>query len=160
MKLVYQKVREVKDPQFSLGNAGIDLFIPEEINYTLFNDREGYLAIEKTTKDMIQLNIGDSIKISGGIKFDIPEGFALDFLNKSGVALKGLIVGAELIDSSYNGEINFHLVAHRPFMIEPGLKIVQALIVKDHIPEFNIEEGVVDKITDRGAGGFGSTGNK
>lgn len=159
-KLVYEKVREVKDPKFSLGNAGIDLFIPEEIVYEWFSNNNSYNGSEGITDDIITLKPGDSIKIAAGIKFDIPEGYALDFLNKSGVALKGLTIGSELIDSSYTGEVNFHLVAHRPFTIEPGLKIVQAIIIKDYVPEFLIEEGIVNKETDRGSGGFGSTGSK
>ena len=161
MKLVYEKVRDVKDPKFSAGNAGIDFFVPEIIEYTLFSSRYAPgMRLDGRSVEAITIEPGDSIKIAAGIKFDIPEGYALDFLNKSGVALKGLTIGSELIDSSYTGEVNFHLIAHRPFIIEPGLKIVQAVIIKDYVPEFNIEEGIVDKITERGSGGFGSTGRK
>jgi len=158
MKLVYEKVKDVKDPQFSLGNAGIDLFIPEEINAIIYSNNNGYEGSE--IHESIMMKPGDSIKIAAGLKFDIPDGYALDFLNKSGVALNGLTIGSELIDSSYTGEVNFHLIAHRPFLIEPGLKIVQAVIIKDYIGQFVIEQGAVEKVTDRGAGGFGSTGTK
>jgi dUTPase len=160
MKLTYEKIRDVKDPQFSNGNAGIDLFIPEVIKFTLFTDKHAYVPYEGRTTESIRLLPGDSIKIASGIKFDIPDGYALDFLNKSGVALNGLTIGSELIDSSYTGEVSFHLIAHRPFTIDPGLKIVQGVIIKDHVPDFTIVEGPVDKITDRGSGGFGSTGTK
>lgn len=160
MKLTYEKVKNVKDPKFSNGNAGIDLFIPEVIEYVIFNNTNSYQPFESNTPGSIHLAVGDSIKIASGIKFDIPDGYAIDFLNKSGVALNGLTIGSELIDSSYTGEVNFHLIAHRPFTIEPGLKIVQAVIIKDYVPEFLIEEGIVEKVTDRGDGGFGSTGVK
>lgn len=158
MNLVYEKVREVKDPKFSNGNAGIDLFVPEVIDYVIFNKFGD--EHEDATSGSLTIHRGESIKIAAGIKFDIPEGYAIDLLNKSGIALNGLTVGSELIDSSYTGEINFHFVAHRTFTIEPGMKIVQGVIIKDYIKDFNISEGVVDKITDRGSGGFGSTGIK
>ena len=158
MKITYEKVKEVKDPQFSNGNAGIDLFIPSQIEYTL-HDRFGE-SYDTTISEEITLFAGDSIKIAAGIKFDIPDGYAIDLLNKSGVALNGLTIGSELIDSSYTGEINFHFIAHRTFTIFPGQKIAQGVIIKDYVPDFDISEGVVDKITDRGEGGFGSTGTK
>lgn len=158
MKLTYEKVREVKDPQSSNGNAGIDLFIPDQIQYTLH--KKSGESYDTTILEEITLFPGDSIKIAAGIKFDIPDGYAIDLINKSGVALNGLTVGSELIDSSYVGEINFHFVAHRVFTIFPGQKIVQGVIIKDYVPEFEISEGKVDKVTARGDGGFGSTGDK
>ncbi len=157
MKIVYEKTKDVKDPVFSNGNAGIDLFIPSRIEGVIFNKQNNYSEGE-INSTVVELVPGDSVRIAAGIKFDIPDGYAIDFLNKSGVALNGLTIGAELIDSSYTGEVNFHLIAHRNFTIEPGQKIVQGVIVKDYIPEFDIEEGVVDKVTERGEGGFGSTG--
>lgn len=160
MTLKYEKTRDVKDPQFSNGNAGIDFFVPENFTYELYSPRNGYVKAKGETSEILNLIPGDSIKIGAGIKLDIPEGFAVDLINKSGVALKGLTIGSELIDSSYTGEINFHLIAHLPFVIEPGLKIVQGVIIKDYIPLFDISEGKVNKITDRGSGGFGSTGDR
>lgn len=160
MKLIYEKTREVKDPKFSSGNAGIDFFIPEIIEYTIFNEPNGYSGVANSTSSDIHLQRGDSIKISSGIKLDLPDGFAVDLVNKSGVALNGLTIGAELIDSSYTGEINFHLIAHRRFIIEPGMKIVQGIIIRDFIDDFVIKPGAVRKITSRGDGGFGSTGTK
>ena len=162
MKITYEKVRDVKDPVFSDGNAGIDLFIPNDTEL-LFMSAKNEAAMDLIKfehNSFVVLEPGDSVKIPAGLKFDIPDGWALDLLNKSGVALNGLTVGAELIDSSYTGEINFHLLAHRTVKIEAGQKITQAVIIKDYVPELELIEGTVDKETSRGHGGFGSTGTK
>ena len=138
--IIFEKVKDVKSPSYSSGNAGIDFFIPEEIT------AEAFIKIDDS-----------NFKIAAGIKFDIPKGKAIDILNKSGVAMKGATVGSELIDSSYTGEFNFHLVFHMPFVIEPGQKIVQGVIIDDYLDlGWKLEEGNVDKITDRGNQGFGS----
>lgn len=160
MKLIYEKTVNVKSPQFSLGNAGIDFFVPDTIKYVHYDDILYKDGAEKESEERIFLKIGDSVKIKSGIKLDIPEGYAVDLVNKSGISLSGLTIGAELIDSSYTGEISYHLIAHRPVYIEPGQKIVQGIIIEDNISKFSIEEGEVNKETERGSGGFGSTGIK
>lgn len=158
--IIFEKVKDVKSPSYSSGNAGIDFFIPEEITAEAFikiDDFNFKKVNYERIKRPISFNAGDSVKIAAGIKFDIPKGKAIDILNKSGVAMKGATVGSELIDSSYTGEFNFHLVFHMPFTIEPGQKIVQGVIIDDYLDlGWKLKEGNVDKITDRGNQGFGS----
>ena len=81
--------------------------------------------------------------------------------NKSGRAVKNaLSKGAEVIDSSYRGSIHVHLFNHsdEDVHITVGEKIAQVLL----LPVWNGEPEEVDTLdeTDRGTGGFGSSGLK
>lgn len=143
------KVREVKTPSRAHSNdAGIDLFIPEDFLSQV-------------------LNPGQSVLIPSGIKARVPEGYALIAFNKSGVAAKkNLIVGACVIDESYQGEIHIDIknVGTAPQVINAGDKIIQLLCVPmNYVPVElvdNEDELFSDMVSDRGNGGFGSTGTK
>jgi len=143
--LKVSKVRDVKDPQRGTpGSAGIDLFIP--------NDYAGAAIAPQ-----------GSVLIPSGIKAKVPDGYALVAMNKSGVATRlGLVVGACVVDSDYQGEIHIHMinVSDRCVNLEPGQKIVQFLLLPVEHCGINIvpHEQLFDSTTTRGAGGFGSTG--
>jgi dUTP pyrophosphatase len=143
--LKVSKVRDVKDPQRGTpGSAGIDLFIP--------NDYAGVAIAPQ-----------GSVLIPSGIKAKVPDGYALVAMNKSGVATKlGLVVGACVVDSDYQGEIHIHMinVSNRCVNLEPGQKIVQFLLLPVEHCGISIvpPEQLFDSTTTRGAGGFGSTG--
>ena len=86
-------------------------------------------------------------------------------MNKSGVALKkGLVVGACVVDSDYQGEIHLHLIntSDKPVRIQPGDKLTQFLLIPvDHCLVEVVNEGdLFEEETTRGSGGFGSTGVK
>ena len=100
---------------------------------------------------------------TGSIKANVPDGYALIAMNKSGVALKkGLLVGACVVDSDYQGEIHLHLVnvGTRDVTIVPGEKLVQFLLVPVSHCKVDVvsEEILFTAETSRGSGGFGSTG--
>lgn len=101
--------------------------------------------------------------LSTGIKVEIPEGYYLEVKDRSGMAAKkGLKIGAKVIDRMYDGEllINLHNITGAwKVEIKPGDKIAQVALVPK--PEWQFEESLVDdlnKETDRGSNGFGSTG--
>jgi len=142
-KMKVQKLRNVKTPsRGTSASAGIDFYVPEDF--------------ETTT-----LKPGQSVLIPSGIRVQIPRGYALIAFNKSGVAVKqGLSVGADLVDEDYEGEVHLHLIntSDKEQVIATGQKIVQFALVP--VSYFDVEE--VDEMpsrnTERGAGGFGSTG--
>lgn len=143
--MIYTKIRDVKNPSRGTPqSAGLDFFIPNDVQE-------------------ITIPAGCSINIPSGIKMIIPPGFAGIFFNKSGVGVKGVLVGAQVVDSDYRGEVhlNVHNVSANPVVFKPGQKLVQMLIMPVAIqPIYEINEGAFDSkaITQRGSGGFGSTG--
>ena len=146
----FLKVRDVKTPNRGTElSAGIDFFVPNDFPGT------------------ISLIPGMAINIPSGLKVKIPSGFCLWMCNKSGVAVKkDLQVGAEIIDEDYQGEIHLHVrnIGQDVQMISPGEKLVQGLLVPVSyaMPETvgSEEELFGDVKTDRGEGGFGSTGTE
>lgn len=94
-----------------------------------------------------------------GIAMAIPAGYVGLIWDKSGVAFKGGIkTMGGVIDSSYRGEIKIILtnLSDKEYVIRKGDKVAQMLIQKVESP--SIEEVEVLDDTERGEGGFGSTG--
>ncbi|HOG41350.1 MAG TPA: dUTP diphosphatase [Bacteroidales bacterium] len=99
--------------------------------------------------------------IPTGLFIELPEGFEAQIRPRSGLAAKhGISVtnSPGTIDADYRGEINVLLVnlSPDPFTINPGERIAQMVISRHE----KVEWVEVDDLenTERGAGGFGSTG--
>ncbi|MAF25248.1 deoxyuridine 5'-triphosphate nucleotidohydrolase [bacterium] len=138
------KVKPVKTPVRGTENsAGIDFFIPDGI----------HAHIPPQT----------SACIPSGIKVDVPEGYALIAFNKSGIALRhNLIVGACVVDEDYQGEIHLHVinVGDQDVLFEGGEKLIQFILLPvfyDKIEEVHLDN-LYESLSERGEGGFGSTG--
>jgi len=99
-----------------------------------------------------------------GIKIEIPEGYAGFVQPRSGLAIRygiSLVNTPGLIDSGYRGEIQAILINFDPskaFEIKRGDKICQLVIIKIENTEIIFKDELDD--SDRGEGGFGSTGLK
>ena len=125
-------------------DAGIDFFVPSDFTIT-------------------KVSPNNSIKIPSGIKVNIPQGWALIAFNKSGVCTTlGVIAGACVIDSGYQGEIHIHLinVSKKDVFITPDMKIMQFLLMPVsgvQTEECDLEE-LYEEESERSTGGFGSTG--
>jgi dUTP pyrophosphatase len=94
-----------------------------------------------------------------GLAVAIPHGFYGRVAPRSGLAIKhGLDVLAGVIDSDYRGEILCALINHgeEPVEIEAGMRVAQLVIEKIITPE-PVWSDDLSK-TERGEGGFGSTG--
>jgi dUTP pyrophosphatase len=105
---------------------------------------------------------GLSTRIQIGLSFEIPEGHAMFVYSRSGHALKNrvrLTNCVAVIDSDYRGEVAVMLSNEGPGILDirAGDRIAQAVILP--IPRIEFVE--VDELseTERGAGGFGSTGS-
>ena len=164
----FLKIRDVKDPERELGNAGIDVFVPNhsyefvgtllEKNPTLTFSGAGFWV-----------NPGEAVLIPLGLKtrFSSPN-IALEATNKSGIATKKkLLFGATLVDYSYKGEIHAHLinVGMEPQFVGYGDKIIQFVPRIIDIEQHEVVEGEDEEAfyagfeSKRGSGAFGSTGS-
>jgi len=143
------KVRDVKTPERGTEqSAGVDFFIPNDFEATVVAP-EG------------------KILIPSGVHIDLVgsglENMALVFFNKSGIASKlGFLVGACVVDADYQGEVHINLInaSDKAIRLEPGQKIIQGLLLQvayEDVVELAIED-LYQVESERGAGGFGSTG--
>ncbi|MDR1126586.1 MAG: dUTP diphosphatase [Treponema sp.] len=104
---------------------------------------------------------GERTRIPTGFALEIPEGFEAQVRPRSGLAFKqGLTVlnAPGTIDSDYRGEVAIVLVnlGDQPVVINDGDRIAQLVFAP--ITRVQLEETDVLSETDRGIGGFGSTG--
>jgi dUTP pyrophosphatase len=131
------------------------------------NPSDAGLDIHFSPKDggLVRVFPGQSVVLETGLKFGVPHGYMLEVKNRSSVASKrSLLVGACVIDSGYNGEvkINLHNVGEEPQVLNPGDKIAQLVMLPVvHFRVSETDDVLYDTpitISDRGDGGFGSTG--
>ena len=105
-----------------------------------------------------RLYAGQAIVIDTGVHVAIPVGYAGFLKSKSGLNVKHDIVGEGVIDSGYTGSIRVKLYNHgaESYMIEKGDKISQLVILPIYTPDLELVSDLEE--TERGDGGFGSTG--
>jgi len=101
--------------------------------------------------------------VKTGLYIELPMGYEAQVRPRSGLAAKkGITVlnAPGTIDADYRGEIGVILVNLSPedFTIENGERIAQLVIAKHEWAEWELVEGLSE--TERGEGGFGSTGIK
>lgn len=106
---------------------------------------------------------GETKLIHTGIALEVPDGYAGLIYARSGIATKRGLAPANkvgVVDSDYRGEIMVSLHNHSNTVqqIEDGERIAQLVITPYLAVDFVETDEISD--TDRGAGGFGSTGSK
>ena len=145
MKVAIKRLAHAMDlalPHYATaGSAGLDL-----------------LAAVETE---IALAPGARMAVPCGIAIELPHGVEAQVRPRSGLALNHGITclnAPGTIDSDYRGEIKAILINHgdKPFVISRGAKIAQIVIARHEQAEIIESEALSD--TQRGAGGFGSTG--
>lgn len=100
-----------------------------------------------------------SIIIPTGIYIGLPDGYEAQIRSRSGLAFKyDIQAHVGTIDADYTGEIKVKLFNHsdNKFVVQPGERIAQMIINK--IEKVEWKEVTELKKTERGEGGFGSTG--
>jgi len=105
---------------------------------------------------------GGTFNLNTGLAVEVPAGHAMLIYSRSGHGFKNgvrLVNSVGVIDSDYRGEIGVKLRndSGEPFTVSNGQRIAQAMLVP--IPFVTICEAEELTNTERGAGGFGSTGN-
>ena len=112
---------------------------------------------------MVTIAPGETYLVHTGISVAVPEGYAGLIYARSGLATKKGLAPANkvgVIDADYRGEIMVALHNHsaQPAEIDNGERIAQMVITPFLTAEF-VERDELDE-TERGTGGFGSTGTK
>ena len=142
--LIKRLSKEVSLPKYETsGSSGMDLaaYIDSNIN----------------------INPGQTAIIPTGLALSIPKGFEVQIRPRSGLAAKqkiSVLNTPGTIDADYRGEIKIILInlGQETFKVEKGLRIAQMVVCP--VVQAQLEE--VDDLneTERGKGGFGSTGTK
>jgi len=122
------------------GDAGLDVFTPYDFD----------------------IQPGDAVVINLKWQMEFPKGYSAIVREKSGIAVGCMIdVGANVIDAGYRGNVKIHLINNHPTQIakfDRGDPIAQIIVVPVWAGQPNIVEEFIIKETERGEGGFGSTG--
>ncbi len=144
--LKIKKVREgaIVPKRATGGSAGIDLCASIE--------------------EPLTVKAGGHALVPTGIAIALPtDGYAAFVFARSGLAIKhglGLLNGVGVIDSDYRGEIGVGIVnqSDEDYVISPSERIAQLVVMP--VSLMPVEETDTLDETERGAGGFGSTGKK
>jgi len=135
---------------FALAH-GIDFTAPREgdAGYDLYCADQGHF-----------LAVGDQALVLTGVHLEIPQGWVGLVKDRSSMASMGLYTSAGVIDSSYRGEIGvlFRNGATLDKIITTGQKVAQIIFVPVLTAKTVRKELSELSDTDRGEGGFGSTG--
>lgn len=146
MELKIKKVREnARIPRYATnGSAGMDLYA--------------------CTEEKITLEPNGLAMIPTGLAIELPDSSCAAFIYaRSGLGVKhGICLsnGVGVVDSDYRGEICVGLcnVSNKPYVIEPFERVAQMVIAPVTVPEISVVESLSS--SERGEGGFGSTGKK
>ena len=128
---------------------------------TYATDQSAGMDLTAALKEAIELGPGERALVPTGLSIALPAGFEAQIRPRSGLAIKhGVTVlnSPGTIDADYRGEIKVILINHgkEAFTIERGMRIAQMVIERFEHITWKVVESLDD--TERGDGGFGSTG--
>lgn len=106
---------------------------------------------------------GGRALVPTGFSMQLPKGFEGQIRPRSGLAFKfgvTLLNTPGTIDSDYRGEVKVLMINHgdEDFVVERGMRIAQMVVAP--VLHMKVKQVPVLEETERGAGGFGSTGHK
>lgn len=124
-------------------------------------EKSAGMDLKANIDDPITLNPLERAMIPTGLSIALPDGTEAQIRPRSGLAAKhgiSVLNAPGTIDADYRGEIKVILVnlSNEPFTINPGERIVQMVVARYERVEWETVETLDE--TERGAGGFGSTG--
>ena len=111
----------------------------------------------------VEIKPGSTAIIPTGIAVSIPKNFEIQIRPRSGLAAKNQISVLNTpgtIDADYRGEIKVILInlSDKVFVVEKGMRVAQMVVCP--VIKVSLKEVTKLEITERGSGGFGSTGIK
>ena len=114
-------------------------------------------GLDLRARDGIWIHPGEHVILDTGVHVAVPAGFVGMITSKSGLMGNGITCRGT-IDSGYTGSIRAVLYNHGPegYLVQKGDKICQLVVMPIYVEDIEIVQHLDE--TDRGAGGFGSTG--
>jgi dUTP pyrophosphatase len=122
---------------------------------------KGAAGMDLHSTDQLVIKPGERTLVGTGLSIQLPKGFEAQIRSRSGLAIKQGIVclnSPGTIDSDYTGEIKVILMNHsqEPFLVKVGERVAQMVVARvEQATFFEVKEL---EFTERGSGGFGSTG--
>lgn len=115
-------------------------------------------------EEAIEIGAGERALIPTGLSIALPTGFEAQIRPRSGLAINyGVTVlnSPGTIDADYRGEIKVILInhGHEPFTVQRGMRIAQMVVERYTHVNWEVVSQLDDE-TERGEGGFGSTGKE
>lgn len=119
------------------------------------------MDIRAALEEPMILKPGERTLIPTGLQMAIPEGFEAQIRPRSGLAIRNgitMLNSPGTIDADYRGEVKVIAINHgqEEFVVNHGDRIAQMVIAP--VTQFPVEEADDLDETERGEGGFGSTG--
>lgn len=129
---------------------------PGAILPTRAHETDAGLDLYSPVRKVIHPN--DWEKIDTGVHVEIPQGYVGLITSKSGLMAKEGLTSRGTIDSGYSGSIQAVLFNHsrKDYIVEKGQKITQLVLMPIITPKLELVDELEE--TERGTGGFGSTG--
>ncbi len=123
----------------------------------------GSAGYDLCASQQIMLKSGSFAKVPTGLRISMPVGLEAQVRPRSGLAAKhGVTVlnAPGTIDSDYRGEVCAILINHgqEDFLVEPGMRIAQLVFAR--VTTVDLVKTDSLEASDRGEGGFGSTGTR
>ena len=105
------------------------------------------------------LRTGRTYKVPTGIAIQLPIGYAGRVIGRSGLSSEGLLVSHGVVDEGYRGPIHVIITntSHDSYQIKKGDRIAQFSVHKAHRIDLQEVDEFIGE-SERGVGGFGSTG--
>jgi len=144
------------------ANIGIELIHPAAKIPTYAHDGDQGADIYVPEDNIIPANARGHM-VHTGIKLLIPRGWAISIRPRSGMSKNTplrISNSPATIDQQYRGEVNilFDNLSDEPYEIKAGERIAQFILEKNYKADYS-QVDTVEPDTDRGEGGFGSSGN-
>lgn len=132
----------------------------EDVNIPKYA-RQGDAGFDFEAADLTIIPPYETVIVKTGLAIELPEGLELQIRCRSGVAAKTPLIvknAPGTVDSGYKGEIGIilHNLSDEYFVINKGIRIAQGVIAI--VPKIELVETDTLSNSERGIGGFGSTG--
>ena len=123
--------------------------------------RDGDAGFDLYCSETVIIPAGGQVLVSTGLAVAIPNDWVGVIKDRSSMAIKRLRTHAGVIDAGYRGEVKIVMsnAGSESFTVEAGSKFAQMVVLPVRTSSTEVDSPELLGVTDRGAGGFGSTGS-